>query len=92
MYGTPPVPPAAGGTLAATGTSVFLGSIGYGWAAVAVLVIGGTLLAMAKLAPRLAIEPVRTPGETQPRVRLTYNGHPTRLRDIPGQLFRKKRN
>ena len=89
MYGRPPMPPTSGGALAATGASMMLGGIGYAWMAVAILVIVGTVLTLAKFGPRLALEPVRTPGKTKPRVRLTFNGRPTQLRDIPSK-FRKR--
>lgn len=59
------------GYLASTGTAALVGQL---WLAVALLVVGGTLLTAAKLFPRVAVEPVRGQHDTRHRVRLTVNG------------------
>ena len=74
MYSTPPTTLSSTGYLASTGTAALLGHL---WLAVAFLVVGGTLLTLAKLLPRVAVEPVRTTGDTH-RLRLTLNGNPVR--------------
>lgn len=45
------------------------------WLGVAIAVIGGTLLTVAKFAPRVAVEPVPV-GVRGSRWRLTVNGEP----------------
>lgn len=77
MYSTPSTTLSTTGYLASTGTAALLGQL---WLAVAFLVIGGTLLTLAKFMPRVAVEPVRGAGEARHRVRLTVNGRAVRRR------------
>ena len=74
MYSTPTTL-GSSGYLASTGTAALLGQL---WLAVAFLVIGGMLLTLAKVLPRLAVEPVRGEDETAHRFRLTLNGRALR--------------
>lgn len=75
MYSTPATTLHTSGYLASTGTAALLGQL---WLAVAFLVVGGMLLTLAKVLPRLAVEPVRAEGDTRHRVRLTLNGRALR--------------
>jgi hypothetical protein len=65
------------GYLASTGTAALLGQL---WLAVAFLVVGGALLTVAKLFPRVAVEPVRSAGESDHHLRFTVNGRARRDR------------
>ena len=49
------------------------------WLAVAMAVVGGTLVTLAKFGPRVAIEPMPV-GVRGSRLRLTVNGHPVTFR------------
>ena len=49
------------------------------WLAVAMAVIGGTLITLAKFGPRVALEPVPV-GVRGSRFRFTGNGHPVTFR------------
>lgn len=60
---------ATGSALATTGVSL----MAYAWWAVALVVVGGMLVTGAKLAPRVAVEPVRLEDDRK-RLRVTYNG------------------
>ena len=73
MYSTPTTSLSTTGYLASTGTAALIGQL---WLAVAFLVIGGMMLTLVKLLPRVAVEHVRAAGETAHRVRLTRNGRP----------------
>ncbi|SDT25778.1 hypothetical protein SAMN04489812_4823 [Microlunatus soli] len=64
--------------LAATGASA--GVVHILWLAVALMILGGCVLTAAKLAPRVAVEPVRRP-DGHYRLRLTWNGRPVGRRD-----------
>jgi hypothetical protein len=75
MYSTPTTTLSTSGYLASTGTAALLGQL---WLAVAFLVVGGMLLTLVKVLPRLAVEPVRADHETRHRFRLTLNGRPVR--------------
>ncbi len=79
MYSSPTTTLGTTGYLASTGTAALLGQL---WLAVALLVIGGTLLTIAKVLPRLAVEPVRTDDESRHRLRVTVNGRPVRNRAL----------
>ena len=59
--------------LAATGTSA--GVFHVLWLAVVLMILGGCLLTIAKLGPRVAVEPVRR-SDGRHRLRLTWNGRP----------------
>ncbi len=74
MY-TTPTTTLSGGYLASTGTAALLGQL---WLAVAFLVIGGVLLTLAKVLPRLAVEPVRTAAGPGHHLRFTLNGRSLR--------------
>jgi hypothetical protein len=73
MYNTIPA-------AATTSGLAFTGAVIYGSLALAVafFVIGGTLLAVLSLAPRLAWEPISGPKGY--RMRVTFNGRPIRNR------------
>jgi hypothetical protein len=74
MYDPPPAKPVVAGTLAFTGMALYASLE----LAVALLVIGGVILGVLNLLPRLAWEPI---DEAEgPRMRLTLNGHPIRRR------------
>ena len=75
MYSTPPTTLGTTGYLASTGTAALLGQL---WLAVALLVIGGTLLTVAKFFPRVALDPVRGQHDARHHLRLTINGRPRR--------------
>jgi hypothetical protein len=77
MYSSPTTTLSTTGYLASTGTAALLGQL---WLAVAFLVVGGVLLTVAKLFPRVAVEPVRGEDEPRHRVRLTVNGRAVRRR------------
>ncbi len=49
------------------------------WLAVVLFILGGMLVALSKVGPRLAIEPVRTANGKR-RFRLTKNGRPVTRR------------
>lgn len=66
-------PASAGAVLAASGATA--GVVHGLWIAVACLVIGGTLFTLAKLGPRVAVEPVRR-SDGGHRLWLTVNGRP----------------
>lgn len=66
---------ATGATAALAATGASAGLLHALWLAVVLMILGGTLLTIAKLGPRVAIEPVRrTDGRY--RLRLTWNGRP----------------
>lgn len=71
MYSTPTTTLTTSGYLASTGTAALVGQL---WLAVAFLVVGGMLLTLLKVFPRVAVEPVRTGHEDRPRFRFTVNG------------------
>jgi hypothetical protein len=77
MYSSPAPNLATTGYLASTGSAALLGQL---WLAVAFLVIGGMLLTLLKLFPRVAVEPVRGPHESAHRFRLTLDGRVLRGR------------
>ena len=71
MYSTPATTLTTSGYLASTGTAALVGQL---WLAVAFLVVGGMLLTLVKIFPRVAVEPVRGRHEAGPRLRFTVNG------------------
>lgn len=75
MYSSPTTTLSTSGYLASTGTAALLGQL---WLAVAFLVVGGMLLTLLKVLPRVAVEPVRTDTDPTHRLRLTLNGRPLR--------------
>lgn len=68
MYSGPELPLTGGGLLVAGMTLTQ-----YLWAAVALAVVGGALLTVANLAPRVALEPIPGAGGHR-RLVLTING------------------
>ena len=74
MYTSSPVAPAATGALAFTGTATYFSLE----VAIALFVLGGMILAILNLLPRLAWEPIDE--STGPKMRFTFNGHPLRRR------------
>ncbi|WP_305783094.1 hypothetical protein [Symbioplanes lichenis] len=52
------------------------------WLGIAAAVIGGTLITLSKLAPRVAVEPVPV-GVRGSRFRVTWNGRPVTRRRKP---------
>jgi hypothetical protein len=75
MYSSPTL--TTSGFLASTGTAALVGQL---WLAVAFVVVGGMLLTVAKLLPRVAVEPVRGAHESRHHVRFTLNGRALRRR------------
>jgi hypothetical protein len=65
----------AGTSLAATGAAAGVAHLL--WLAAVLFVVGGTLIALAKLGPRVAVEPVRR-ADGHYRPTLTVNGRPIR--------------
>jgi hypothetical protein len=72
MYHPPPAAPVVAGALAFTGVALYRSLE----VAVALMVLGGVILCLLNLLPRLAWEPIDEPAG--PRMRLTVNGHPIR--------------
>ena len=81
MYSTPATTMTTSGYLASTGTAALVGQL---WLAVAFLVVGGMLLTLVKLFPRVAVEPVRTGTEEAARIRFTVNGRAVSRRGRAG--------
>jgi hypothetical protein len=75
MYTSSPTAPVTAGALAFTGTAAYF-TLGL---AVALFVLGGMILAVLNLLPRLAWEPIDE--ANGPKMRFTFNGHPLRRRD-----------
>ena len=65
----------AGTSLAATGAAASMAHLL--WFAALLFIVGGTLIALGKLGPRVAIEPVRR-ADGHYRPTLTLNGRPVR--------------